>query len=260
MVAISLLPVFIVGLLGSVHCVGMCGGIVGAFSMTGPTKPFPVTVVAIQARAQPSTIARVMSYNLGRIGSYALAGAIAGGLTRGALALANMAALQLAAYWMANLMLIALGLYLTGVWHGLARLESAGQVVWQRMLPLAKALMPLDNPYRLILAGAIWGWLPCGMVYSMLFSALLSGSAVSGAAVMAVFGLGTLPTLLAMGMFGGVLRNWVRRKGVRLACGAIVIGYGALGLAHALQASGDVHAGWLDSFCVSPVKGLSWIR
>ncbi len=250
----SLLPIFIVGLLGSVHCVGMCGGIVGAFSMAAPGKPFPVKVVA-GGSAWPAAMTRVLSYNLGRIASYALAGALAGGLARGALALANIAALQMVAYWMANLMLVALGLYLMGVWHGLAHLESLGRGLWGYLQPVAKRMLPLDRNYKLLLAGAIWGWLPCGMVYSVLFSALLSGSAAGGAAVMMAFGLGTLPTLLAMGMFGALLRDLASRRGVRLVFGALVMCYGLFGLAHASHVFGVMHANWLDSLCVSPAAG-----
>jgi len=259
----SLLPVFLVGLLGSVHCVGMCGGIVGAFSLTTPAvKPFPLPVVAASGATAtgrlaewPATLGRVAAYNLGRISSYAVAGAVAGGLVRSVLLFANIASLQWAAYAAANLMLILLGLYLMGAWSGLAQLELLGRGLWQRVMPLTKKLLPLDRPMKLVLAGALWGWLPCGMVYSMLFTALLSGSAASGAAVMVAFGLGTLPTLLAMGMFGAALRNWTQRRSVRILCGAIVLAYGVLGLVHASHQSHGLQATWLDTLCVSPAGG-----
>ena len=260
----SLFPVFLVGFLGSVHCVGMCGGVVGAFSLSTPAaKSFPVRVVQASdatAIGRPAdwttTLGRVAAYNFGRIGSYAAAGAVAGGLARSVLLFADMASVQWAAYAAANLMLILLGLYLMGAWSGLAQLELLGRGLWQRVMPLTKKLLPLDRPAKLVLAGAIWGWLPCGMVYSMLFTALLSGSAASGAAVMIAFGLGTLPTLFVMGMFGAALRNWTRRRSVRILCGAIVLAYGVLGLVHASHQSHGLQATWLDALCVSPAGGV----
>lgn len=265
--AFSLLPVFLVGLLGSVHCVGMCGGIVGALSMGTPAaKRFPVPVVAFaqtgavnaaQSVSWLPALYRVASYNMGRIGSYAIAGALAGGLARSIVLFADIASLQLAAYIAANLMLVLLGTYLMGSRSGLVKLELAGRGIWRHVMPLTRKLLPLDSAWKLLLAGAIWGWLPCGMVYSMLFTALLSGSATTGAAVMIAFGLGTLPTLLALGMFGATLRQWTQRKAVRIACGAIVLAYGLAGFVHAAHPSQAMHATWLDRLCISPVSGVA---
>lgn len=230
-----LVPVFVVGLLGSVHCAGMCGGIVGALSVAPALegRPVPVAVVAGPRHAAPAPLANVLAYNAGRIGSYMLAGAAAGGLAHGARALAHLPALQAGAYWLANLMLAALGLYLMDAWRGLARLEQGGQLVWKRVQPLLRRVGPLDGPRRMLVAGALWGWLPCGMVYSVLVTAMLSGSALAGALVMLAFGLGTLPMLLSMGMLGARLRTLLRRPGVRVASGALVLGFGVLGLVRA---------------------------
>lgn len=253
MTALSLLPIFMIGLLGSVHCVGMCGGIVGAFSVaSAPARKFPVAVVAAKA---PRTGAldgafRVVAYNVGRIGSYALAGAMVGGVARGARALAGVSGFQVGGYWLANLMLVALGLYLMDVWRGLAQLEAAGQMLWRRVQPLTKYLLPLDSPLKMLAVGGLWGWLPCGMVYSVLLTAMLTGSALSGATVMLVFGLGTLPTLLALGMVGAQLRTWMQRRPVRLISGLIVLGFGLLGL---MRAAHGLPMNWLEAVCVSPV-------
>lgn len=252
---VSLIPIFMIGLLGSVHCVGMCGGIVGAFSVaSAPARSFPVPVVAAAARV-PGVGAldgalRVVSYNLGRIGSYAMAGSLAGGIARGARALAGVTVVQIGGYWLANLMLVALGLYLMDAWHGLVHLEAAGQILWRRIQPMTKYLLPLDSPLKLLAVGGLWGWLPCGMVYSMLLTAMLTGSALSGATVMLVFGLGTLPTLLMMGMLGAQLRTWVQRRPVRLISGLIVLGFGLMGL---LRATNGLPMSWLDAVCVSPI-------
>jgi sulfite exporter TauE/SafE len=95
--------------------------------------------------------------------------------------------------------------------------------------------------------GALWGWLPCGMVYSVLLTAMMAGSALSGAAVMLAFGLGTLPMLLSMGMLGAQLRGWIQRRPVRVASGLVVLGFGLLGMA---RAAGGISHGWIDALCV----------
>jgi sulfite exporter TauE/SafE len=253
--AAGLLPIFLVGLLGSVHCIGMCGGIVSAFSVAGtPGRRIPIAVVAQpmpRAVAAPpgQALLRVLAYNSGRIGSYMLAGAIAGGAASGARALLPMAALGVAFYWLANLMLVALGLYLMNAWRGLARLESLGQGLWRRVQPFTTRLLPVDSAGKALLLGGLWGWLPCGMVYSVLLTALLSGSAVGGAAVMLAFGLGTLPMLLGLGLIGTRLRTWTGHRAVRIGAGVVVLGFGLLGLARAALGAAP---GWLDALCLTP--------
>ena len=272
----QLLPVFLVGLAGSVHCVGMCGGIVGAISASagkaGATA-LPRNVIPIRRAAgfagdaaafgaRPAALARamprVLAYNAGRIGSYMVAGAMAGGLAGGAQSLAQLAGLQLGFYWLANLMLVALGLYLMNAWHGLTKLEQAGRVLWQRaqpwMAPAMKTLMPADRPHQAFALGALWGWLPCGMVYSVLLTAMLSGSALGGAVVMLAFGLGTLPMLTGLGLLGARLRNALRQRHVRIACGLLVLAFGLLGIARAAGVVGG-HAmapAWMDILCLTP--------
>ena len=252
----SLFAVFMIGLLGSVHCVGMCGGIVSAISVaSAPVKRFPVAVVAdgggVLGAGALHTVLRIVSYNLGRIGSYAVAGAIAGGVARSARTLAGVSSMQMGGYWVANLMLVALGLYLMGAWQGLTYLEFAGHGVWRRIQPLTKKLLPLDNSLKMLAAGGIWGWLPCGMVYSVLLTAMLSGSALSGAAVMLAFGLGTMPTLLTMGLFGARLKTWMQRRPVRVVGGLLVLAFGLLGL---FRAAHGMPMSWLDTLCVTPAE------
>jgi sulfite exporter TauE/SafE len=251
MSAVSLVPVFMVGLLGSVHCAGMCGGIVGAFSLTpavAPVRAFPVAVVSLRSAAPAAAFGRVLAYNGGRIASYAVAGALAGGVAGGARALAGLAVVETIGYWLANLMLVVLGLYLMDAWRGLAHLEQLGRKAWRLLEPVTALLLPLDSPLKLVAMGGLWGWLPCGMVYSVLLTAMLSGSALSGAAVMLAFGLGTLPMLLSIGMLGAPLRAWIGRRPVRIASGAVVLGFGLLGM---LRAAAGINHGWIDALCVS---------
>ena len=146
-------------------------------------------------------------------------------------------------------MLVALGLYLMDAWRGLARLEAAGNIVWRRVQPLLKHLLPMDSAAKALALGGLWGWVPCGMVYSVLLTAMLSGSAPRGAAVMLAFGLGTLPALLTMGLFGNLLQAWTRHRNIRLGAGLLVLSFGLLGLA---RAGGGIDIGWLGALCLTP--------
>lgn len=248
---VSLFPVFLVGLLGSVHCAGMCGGIVGALSLAPPAARGGA--VAIALRPAPPAALGVAAYNLGRIASYAAAGALAGALSgaagQGAAAFARLPVLQASAYWLANGMLVALGLHLMGAWSGIARVERAGQLVWRRVRPVLARIGPPDTRGRMFAAGALWGWLPCAMVYSVLVTAMLSGSAASGALVMLAFGLGTLPMMLTLGLAGARLRGWLRLTPVRVASGMTVLAFGVAGL---MRAAGGLPASWLHVFCLAP--------
>ncbi|MEW6374114.1 MAG: sulfite exporter TauE/SafE family protein [Pseudomonadota bacterium] len=248
----SLFTVFVVGLLGSVHCAGMCGGIGGALSFAPRRPRAGATTIALrQVAATPASL-NVAAYNLGRIASYmtagAIAGALAGGLAQGAGALSGLPLLQAGVYWLANLMLVAMGLYLMGAWSGIAHVERAGQWLWRRVQPYVKRIGPPDTPGRMFAAGALWGWLPCAMVYSVLVTAMLSGSAASGALTMLAFGLGTLPMMLALGLAGARLRGWLRLPAVRIACGAVVLAFGVLGL---LRAAGGLPVSWLHTLCLT---------
>lgn len=221
MVEISLLAAFLVGLFGGVHCVGMCGGIVGALSFGLPE----------QARGRfSSLLPYLINYNLGRLFSYTLAGALVGGI--GALA-ANLVALHQAQSILqiiAGLFMIAMGLYLGGWWYGMSRLERAGGKVWRLLEPFGRRLLPVRRPAQALAMGIVWGWLPCGLVYSALIWAVSAGSALDGALLLLSFGLGTLPNLFAMGVIAGKLTTFLRRPLVMRTSGALVmlIGVGYL--------------------------------
>ena len=250
---LPLAPIFMIGLLGSVHCAGMCGGIVSAFSVAAAPHrriPIAITVVTPTSGALLDDTLRVGAYNAGRIGSYMAAGAIAGGVSSSLRTLSSVAAIETGGYWLANLMLVALGLYLMNAWRGLAYLEAAGQLAWKHVQPLTRRLLPMDTPGKAFLLGGLWGWLPCGMVYSVLLTAMLTGSAIAGAAVMLAFGLGTLPMLLGLGLLGTRLQAWTRQPAVRVASGLLVLSFGVLGL---WRAAYGMPAGWLDALCFSPV-------
>ncbi len=215
------LALFLVGLLGGTHCVGMCGGIVGAMSMGGKTG------WGIH-----------LAYNAGRILSYAAAGAIAGALGAASLGLEGQVPVRMALYLIANLMLVALGLYLIGLTGALAFTERAGQALWRRLQPLTKLFLPVRSIAQAFPLGMLWGWLPCGLVYSALASALTAGSAGRGAAMMLAFGLGTLPNLLLAGLLLARLNEIVKRPAVRTASGLLVLGFGIYGFIGLMRLSG----------------------
>lgn len=204
----GILSAFLVGLLGSAHCIGMCGGIVGALT-------FSIGQGKEQATAT-RTAGYLLAYNSGRISSYAAAGLIAGFVGTQFYSVVSIENAREISHWIAGGFMVALGLYLVGVTQILAPLERAGGVLWRRIEPLGRRLLPVRHPAHAFLLGLLWGWLPCGLVYSALVLALTSGGSISGAMLMVAFGVGTLPALLATGAasrwIGGTVRNdWVRR-------------------------------------------------
>jgi hypothetical protein len=205
-----LVSAVILGLLGGGHCLGMCGGLMGALTLA----------IAPERRAQRFRL--LLAYNLGRILSYAAAGLLLG-LAGWALA-SSPAATGLRV--VAALLLIAMGLYLAGWWSGLTRIEALGRGLWRHIQPLTRRFMPVDNLPRALLLGTLWGWLPCGLVYSTLLWAASQGNALDSAALMLAFGLGTLPVLLATGMAAERVSALLRKQGVRMAGGLLVILFG----------------------------------
>ena len=223
--------VFLIGLLGGVHCIGMCGGIVGALTLQTPRRP----------RAWSMHLA----YSAGRIASYAAAGAIMGLIGGAGLMFEHILPVQLLFYVLANLVLVGLGLYLAGLANRLARLEWLGAWLWRRVQPYSARFVPVDTVAKAFALGTLWGWLPCGLVYSVLATALVSGGAASGAGVMLAFGLGTLPNLLLAGMAVKRLREITANRRLRLAAGALVAVFGVAGLARAANLGEHIRQGLL---------------
>ena len=219
---------FAAGLLGGVHCAGMCGGI----------------VVGLAASARGPILARQLQFNAGRIASYGAAGAAAG-LAGSLLQMVGpLLYVQAALFALANLLLVMLGLYVAGWGRAVLRLESAGRFLWRRIEPAARRLFPIDTPGKAIGAGALWGWVPCGLVYSVLALALASGSPAAGAAVMVAFGLGTAPALMAVGMGAQRIAALRREPWVRRCAGALLVAIGAVGMARVPGLREAVLAGW----------------
>jgi sulfite exporter TauE/SafE len=214
----SYLALFLIGLLGGTHCIGMCGGIVGALSLGAGSRP-----------------ELHLAYNSGRIASYTLAGAIAGALGGASLALSGQLPLRIVLFVLANLMLVALGLYLMGITRALAFSERFGQKLWRHVQPLTRRFLPARSVAQAFPLGLLWGWLPCGLVYSALVTALTSGSALHGAGMMLAFGLGTLPNLLLAGLLAVRLKDYATKPAVRITAGLLVLGFGLWGLFAAIR-------------------------
>ena len=145
-------------------------------------------------------------------------------------------------------MIVLTGLYVMGVPQLLAPLERAGGKLWGRISPWTKLLLPINTPSRAAMFGAIWGWIPCGLVYAMLLTAIGAGGAVSGALTMFAFGLGTLPAMLFAGLAMGRVARWTHDARVRFAAGAAIVALGVAGFAR-YEALASLQA--FGAYCMS---------
>ena len=275
------------GLASSLHCLGMCGGAISAMMLTTipqrPSTPLavfplaallktvrkaspvsllvfpasPISSVALNDNSARSTTVQylplVLAFNAGRMFSYGIAGAIVGALGSGmgAWLMRDAMPLRLTLFVMANMVMLLAGFYIAGWTRGLAPLERAGAHLWRRIAPLTKRLLPIENVGQAALLGALWGWIPCGLVYAMLVVALTSGNAVSGAAIMFAFGLGTLPAMTVAGMLSAQMKSWLRDRRLRIIAGMVVIVIALLGLNRAPVLAGLANYATLTELCHS---------
>lgn len=218
-------------------------------ALAGP----PATAVrpAAPAGASP-VVGRLLAYNAGRIATYTMLGAIAGVAGSAAWLIDGILPVQQAAFSLASLALLLMGLYLLGLRGPANRLESAGRPLWRRLRPLAARSLAATAPAgsaRLAATGMLWGLVPCAMVYGVLLAALASGSAAQGAALMFAFGLGTLPNLLALGASAAWLGRLAGLPALRIAAGALLVGFALLGFA---RLAGAPMGPLGDLLCVVP--------
>jgi sulfite exporter TauE/SafE len=214
--SLDLFSAFIIGILGSGHCVGMCGGI--TTMLTSAIKPKADQNFTYQRASL------ILFYNIGRISSYAVIGAIVG--FTGSIAAKNIGVPLGGLRLLAGVFLVFLGLYI-GQWlMWISRIEYIGKYLWTKISPLTKKLLPIDSPFKALGLGLLWGWLPCGLVYSTLTWSLASGSTIEGAAIMASFGLGTLPALMTMSLSMNKLLFLINTRFFRKIIAVLLIGYG----------------------------------
>lgn len=217
---ITFFTLFLLGFFGGTHCVGMCGGLSGAF--------------ALQLPPHLNRLGLIVLLNLGRISSYVLIGLIVGLVGQIGISLDDTRWLQNGLYIAANMLLLLLGLYLAGLSTAATQIERIGRPIWKRLNPILNRLLPIKSVPACFGVGMLWGWLPCGLVYSASLYALGSGNAVQGGLYMLAFALGTLPNLLAMGIFAAQLKTRLQRKAIRLCAGLLVAGWAVFRLAFML--------------------------
>ncbi len=205
---------FLAGLAGSIHCVGMCGGIASALAISSG------------AESSWSSLLRILLYNLGRVASYAMAGGLVAGLGTLLSQLLPYSITGPGLRVVLGLLMIAIGAQLAFKWPGLEPLTRVGASLWGRLAPFAGKLMRSSNPVAPLLLGALWGWLPCGLVYAILVAALLTGSALHGATTMFLFGLGTLPAMLLTGLMARQFATRIASHQLRRMAGVTIIIFG----------------------------------
>lgn len=210
----------------------MCGGIVGALNAGLPEA---------EQRSLPRQVAHHLSYNFGRISSYIVAGTLAGFIGSQAERLAIGDILPIGGL-IAGLFMIALGFYLAGWWRAVSGLEDLGRYLWKYIQPLGKRFLPVRNPLHAFGLGLVWGWLPCGLVYSALALSMISASPERGAWLMFGFGVGTLPMLLVMGKASAHIGKIVRSPMMRQVAGVSVILFGVYTGATSVNGSAHQHA------------------
>lgn len=223
---------FVLGLAGSAHCVGMCGGIAGALTQISPAaRPFEGAL-------------RSLLQSTGRVASYAVAGALAGAFGEALLPIGRASGpwLRLAL----GLAIVLFGIQLARSGRAAPALERLGQVVWRRAAPLLRRIGRPEHAWQHLALGAVWGWLPCGLVYSALLLAAASGGPRTGALALAAFGLGTLPAVLAAAGFGRLLARIGGGASLRRTAGVLLVVFGLwsiLGPWAMQQAHGGAHGG-----------------
>ncbi|MEE9492138.1 MAG: sulfite exporter TauE/SafE family protein [Gammaproteobacteria bacterium] len=224
---ISFVSAFLVGLLGGVHCIGMCGGIVSVLSIG----------LADEDRASGAIWQYALAYNIARILSYSVAGMLMGGIGWLVVYWPDIRQLQLVLQILSGLFMISMGLYLAGWWFGLLKLEGLGAGVWKRIEPYTRRFIPVRSLHQAFFLGLLWGWLPCGLVYSVLVWSIATASPLMGGLLMLAFGLGTLPLMISMGAMAGRFSNqWIRSQAARRMAGSLVILLGIYQLMRAVTA------------------------
>jgi sulfite exporter TauE/SafE len=232
----------LMGLLGSTHCVVMCGGVVAATCSALPLD---------RGARWWAHVRYVLSYNAGRIASYATAGAIVGAMGASLASFGVVERAQLGLRLGAGVLMVAVGLYVAGFGRAMRWIERAGEPVWRRVARVARRFVPVRSPMQALALGLLWGWMPCGLVYAALAAAVTSGSTLGGVLTMAAFGLGTLPMLVAMGSAASAVARAARIRWVRSVAGVVLVALGLIHAAHAWAASSAVNAGGAHACCAA---------
>lgn len=228
--SIGLFSAFLLGFWGSLHCVGMCGGIVGVLNQS---------IVNKDQLSRKRKLFIWSAYHGGRIISYSIAGGLAALLGSSLFSIINPDYAHKIGMILSGLFMIAFGLYLSGWWMGLMILEKKGDFIWQRLKPFSKKFLPVEHVYQAFVLGGLWGWLPCGLVYASLVWMFTVPSVTDGIIYMAAFGVGTLPMLILMSTAAAKISKIVKKSWVRKTAGVCIIIFGVLTVLGLL----NIHAG-----------------
>ncbi|EON92872.1 hypothetical protein MARLIPOL_08964 [Marinobacter lipolyticus SM19] len=205
---------FLIGLLGSTHCLAMCGGISASLSLALP--------VGRGFRLRQTLM--LLAFNGGRIGSYTVIATLIALLTTSAAD--QWAQLAPVLRSIAGILLILMGLSMGQWWQGIRYIERVGAPVWKVLSPLTRRFLPVHHAWQALALGSLWGWLPCGLIYSTLGWAALQPSVGSAATTMVFFGLGTLPSMLATGYAATWIKKLQGQQQIRQLTGVLLIGFG----------------------------------
>jgi uncharacterized protein len=232
--AISLGAAFVAGIAGSTHCFAMCGGVAGALGMRAQAL----------ATNTAGAFFNAATYQFGRICGYTIVGLIFGLVGATLQSTFDLLRIGAALRIASGILLILIALRILIRWNPLAMLERFGARFWSILQPLAQHAARSQGYGRALLIGLLWGWLPCGLVYSMLMFAATSGDALQGAAIMAAFGVGTLPSMLTSSLLASQLQRMLAQRWPRLVSGVLLILFGVWMIAMPLapaQTGGHVH-------------------
>lgn len=216
------------GLAGSLHCAGVCGGVASSLLIATAA---PDAVPSARAAA-------LLKIQIGRTLSYALCGALVGGVGAGFAGLLNLAGVQPVTRIAAACALVWAGCSIAGFAPSFASLDrvlASTSNAW----PAATRRIRNAHPVAL---GIVWGFAPCGMVYAALLNAMLSGSLLSGAEFMAGFGLATIPAVASAAFGVTALAGFgarLPRNKLRAALGTGIL---ALGLASLVEPAASLSA------------------
>lgn len=238
---LTLAAAFLAGVSGGVHCAAMCGPLIGiACGSCAPGNG-------------RSWLAQALGYNAGRIATYMVAGALTGSIGAAGLALRGAPPAQHLLLAAMSVSLILLAAYIAGVAPLVRALERAGVVAWRRIAPWTRRFLPVNTPARAFGMGLVLGWLPCGMVYVALIAALATADPVHGGLVMAAFGLGTLPNVLAISAWFKYVATAFRGRFARILVAAAIA---AVGISGILKAAHPAAASAAGQFCLQ-IPGIA---
>jgi uncharacterized protein len=236
-----LISAWLVGTLGGLHCLTMCGGFMAALAARDAGNG------AVVLRPARVIVRQQLAYHAGRLATYMLLGAAFGTAGAVALQVTDLLPVQRALYVLANVFLLLLGLSLAARGAGVGWLQRAGAGAFGRVLPLLRPLLQRPGATGRIMLGLVWGLVPCALVYSVLPLALFAGGSWQGAAVLLAFGLGTLPNLGVAGLLFRRAGSALGRAPMRLAAAALLVTFAMIGIYRALDAN---HALASGAFCL----------